>query len=96
MHSVDLLEETIQLARQLGFEIRQEWLDGSAAGICRIGDRRVLFLDLSLPANEQLEQVVNALRESKWCSEERVDIRNVAISNALRRLLYDTKSPSAS
>lgn len=65
MHSVDLLEEALQLAMNSGFEIRQEWMKEQGGGACRIGHRWILFVDLSLSAQEQLEQVIKALRETE-------------------------------
>lgn len=64
MHSVDLLEEAIELAESSGFEVRREFLGESASGACRIAGQWLLFVDLSLPAGEQLTQVVEALRSS--------------------------------
>lgn len=62
MHAVDLLEEAIALAERIGLQIRHEWLGEQTGGLCRIGSRSVLFIDLSLTADEQLLQVVRALR----------------------------------
>ncbi len=64
VHSVEVLEEALQLARSAGFEIRSEFLGESAGGACRLGEKWMLFVDLSLPAQEQLTQVVEALRKS--------------------------------
>ncbi len=64
MHSVDLLEEALQVAMNSGFEVRQEWFNEQGGGACRIGEQKVLFVDLSLTAQEQLEHVVEALR--RW------------------------------
>lgn len=64
MHSVDLLEEAIELAESSGFEVRREFLGESAGGACRIAGQWLLFVDLSLPVGEQLTQVVGALRSS--------------------------------
>lgn len=64
MHCVDLLEEAILLAQTCGFEVRQEWLGERGGGVCRIGEKQVLFVDLSLTAQEQLDQTVTALHES--------------------------------
>lgn len=64
MHTVDLLEEAIALAEQTGFEIRREVLSQSGGGACRVGARWLLYIDQSLPAAEQLSQVVQALRRS--------------------------------
>lgn len=65
MHSVDLLEEALRVAMNSGFEVRQEWLNEKGGGACRIGKRQVLFVDLSLTAQEQLEQVLAALRSAE-------------------------------
>ena len=65
MHSVDLLEEALRVAMNSGFEVRQEWLNEKGGGACRIGKRQVLFVDLSLTAQEQLEQVLVALRSAE-------------------------------
>jgi len=62
MHSVDILEDALRLAMNSGVEVRQEWLNEKGGGLCRIGKRRVLFVDLSLTATEQLEQVLSNLR----------------------------------
>ena len=64
MHLVDVLEEALGLAMNSGFEVRQEWLNENGGGACRIGQKRILFVDLSLTANEQLEQVVDSLKQS--------------------------------
>lgn len=81
MHSVDVLEEAIRLATDSGFEVRHEWLGEAPGGACRIGTKRVLFVDLSLTANEQLDQVVHALRGA----DVSVDVQ--AASPVLRGLL---------
>ena len=64
MHSVDVLEEVIALAEFSGFEVRREFLGESAGGACRIGGQWILFVDLSLPAGEQLSQVIAPVRAS--------------------------------
>lgn len=63
MHTVELLEEAIELAERAGFEIRREVLNGTSGGACRVGGRWRLYLDPSQPAPEQLTQVVGALRQ---------------------------------
>ncbi len=61
MHTVELLEEALIVAEKCGFRIRHEWLGGAGAGACQIGGQKWLFVDLSLNAIEQLEQVAEAL-----------------------------------
>ena len=61
MHTVELLEHAIESAEQLGYKIRQEWLGGVGGGACEFGGQKWLFIDLSLNAIEQLDQVSQAL-----------------------------------
>ena len=63
MHTVELLEEAIALATRSGIGVRQEWFGGSTAGACEFNGRKWIFVDLSLSLHEQLEQVLEALRE---------------------------------
>ena len=62
MHSVEMLREAIELAIQLGYAIRQEWLGGSGGGACEVRGRKILFLDVAATPIDQLEQVLDALR----------------------------------
>ncbi len=64
MHTVDLLDEALSLAEHAGFEIRNEIMDQATGGACRIGRKWLLYVDQSLPATDQLTQVVLALRAS--------------------------------
>ncbi len=63
MHTIDLLEEALWIANQSGWQVRHEWLAGSAGGACRLGKSHLLFVDRSLTASEQLEQVIEGLRD---------------------------------
>ena len=85
MHTVDLREQALVLAKQLGYRIREEWLGGSGGGQCEFAGSRWIFVDLALNAAEQLEQVAEALR----CDPA---IQSAAISPMLRRLLGVRKS----
>lgn len=62
MRTVELLEQLLAVAEELGYRIRQEWLGGVGGGACEFGGRKWLFLDLALNAAEQLDQVTEALR----------------------------------
>jgi hypothetical protein len=62
MHTVEMLEQAIDVAVRLGYTVRQEWFAGSGGGGCELKGRKFLFLDLDLAPEEQLEQVVAALR----------------------------------
>ena len=64
MHTVDLLEQACEIAEQLGYHTRQEWLGGSGGGACEFAGRKWIFVDLALSVFEQLEQVTEALRRT--------------------------------
>ena len=63
MHTVELLEEAIVIAKSLGYGIRHEYLGGIAGGHCEIGGAKWLFIDLALNPIEQLEQITDSLRD---------------------------------
>lgn len=93
MHAVDLLDEALKVAECFGVEVRRQWLGEVAGGVCRIGNRWVLFANLSLSTEEQLEQVVEALRKSGVLSGDelwlgRCGPGNRSISSRLRHLLH--------
>lgn len=62
MHTVELLEEAVALAKRVGYQIRQEWLGGAGGGACEVRGGKWIFLDLALGPADQLEQVLAALR----------------------------------
>jgi hypothetical protein len=62
MHTVELLEQALSVAGQLGYRTRQEWLGGTGGGACEFAGQKWIFIDLALTAVEQLEQVTDALR----------------------------------
>ncbi|MCA9173242.1 MAG: hypothetical protein KDB14_02020 [Planctomycetales bacterium] len=80
MHTVELLEECLAVAKQLGYHVRHEWLGGVGGGACEFGGRRWIFLDLGLNASEQLEQAATALRRDPH-------LHNVPLSAPLSRVL---------
>lgn len=59
--AMDQLDQIVQLARKMGFEIREESLDGQGAAVCQIKGRNCLFLDINCRPNEQLEAIRNCL-----------------------------------
>lgn len=62
MHTVELLEEAIELAERAGFKVRSEWLAGRGTGWCELKGQKWLFLDLSETPREQLERVTQCLQ----------------------------------
>jgi hypothetical protein len=63
MNSVERLELAIAEARKRGLEVRLEALQGTSGGLCEFGRKRWIFVDLTAPVLEQLEQVLSALRQ---------------------------------
>ena len=62
MHTVELLEQAVSVATQLGYQIRYEWLGGIGGGGCLIKGEKWIFLDLAQTPIEQLGQVIEAIR----------------------------------
>ena len=62
MHTVDLLERALEAARQLGYEVRHEYMGGVGGGGCEFGGKKWLFVDLALNSVEQLDQVTKTLQ----------------------------------
>ena len=63
MHTVELLQEALDAARRLGYEVRQDWLGGNGGGHCLVRGRKWLLLDVAQSVDEQLDIVVDALRD---------------------------------
>jgi hypothetical protein len=65
MHTVQLLNEALDAAKRLGFDVRQDWLGGNGGGHCLVRGRRMLLLDVAQSPDEQLDIVADALRGEK-------------------------------
>jgi hypothetical protein len=62
MHTVEILEQALEVAARLGYTVRQEWLAGAGGGGCELKGRKLFFLDLDLPPDDQLQQLLATLR----------------------------------
>lgn len=80
MHTAQLLQEAVHLAQRLGYVIRQDWLGGGSGGACEIRGRKMMFIDLAVDVQEQLEQVADGLRRD-------ARIYAIPLSPAMRQLL---------
>jgi hypothetical protein len=86
MHTVELLQEAVEVARRLGYEVRQDWLGGDGGGHCIVRGRKWLLLDVSQTADEQLDIVAEALRGEAGAARvaqsrelaQRIELRSVA------------------
>jgi hypothetical protein len=86
MHTVELLQEALDAARQVGYEVRQDWLGGNGGGHCLVRGRKWLLLDIAQSADEQLDVVADALRAEPGARRaitsaelaKRLDVRSAA------------------
>ena len=85
MHTVELLEEAIAVAKQAGYQVREEWLGGTGGGACELRGRKCIFLDLAVGPLDQLELVLETLRREP-------NVVPLPMSNHLRSLLGARKS----
>jgi hypothetical protein len=85
MHTVELLEQAIDLAERCGYVVRQDWFGGSTAGACEFKGRRWIFIDLAISAREQLDQLLDALGEMPTLAQ-------IPMSAQLQKMLNLRKS----
>jgi hypothetical protein len=86
MHTVELLNEAVDTARRLGYEVRQDWLGGNGGGHCLVRGRKWLLLDVAQTVDEQLDVVTDALRGEAGANKavrspqlaERLNVRGAA------------------
>jgi hypothetical protein len=62
MQTAKLLAEAIDVARQLEYTVREEYLEGAGGGHCTFGGKKWLLLDVTQSMAEQLTDVMDALR----------------------------------
>ncbi len=79
-----MVEELVRVARELGFDVREEELLRDVgyrprSGVCRVGERDVILMDRKLSGPERVEVLCAALAER--------DLERVFLSPALRALI---------
>ena len=84
MHTVETLGQALDLAARLGYQVRHDWLGGTGGG-CVLMGRKVLYLDLALGPEDQLDQVLDTLRREP-------DAVGLPMPHELRNLLAVRKS----
>lgn len=103
MHTVDLLEQAVALAKALGYRVREEWLGGAGGGGCEIRGQKWIFVDLALTPVEQFTQLLDVLQAHPAsarlgsaaglaASEPDAELVSILISPELRRALTLRKS----
>jgi hypothetical protein len=86
-----MVEELTRVARELGFDVREEELLRDVgyrprSGVCRVGERNVILMDRKLSGPERVEVLCAALAER--------DLEQVFLSPALRALIGGRKPPA--
>jgi len=78
--TLGLLAEAIQLAYELGYDVREEPLGDTASGEVRIGSVRHILLNASDLPGDQLKQLTEILvADGRW--------KTVPVSHLLKRTL---------
>ncbi|MCA9229938.1 MAG: hypothetical protein KDA57_04750 [Planctomycetales bacterium] len=88
MHTAQLLSQALDAARRLGFQVREESLDGAGGGHCLIRGKKCLLLDLTQPQREQLNDVLDALRSE-------TGLATIPLAPALASMLQATSLQKA-
>ena len=86
MDTLGLLEECLQLVRDLGYEIREEPLGELAGGGCVVGGRRVFLLNLQHGPAERLDHLLRLLATTPEAAELPKSRLLAARLDAVRRL----------
>ena len=83
-----MVEELVRVARELGFDVREEELLRDVgyrprSGTCRVGERDVILMDRRLSSPERIEVLCSALADR--------DLEQVFLSPALRAMVGGRK-----
>jgi hypothetical protein len=81
MHTVELLNEAVQVARKVGYEVKQDWLGGNGGGHCLVRGRKWILLDLAQTVDEQLDVVTEALRGESGAADA---VKSTELAQRLR------------
>jgi hypothetical protein len=87
-----MVEELVRVARELGFDVREEELLRDVgyrprSGVCRVGEQDVILLDRKLSGPERVEVLCSALADR--------DLERVFLSPALRALIGGRRPAAA-
>ena len=62
------LAQAVGTAKEMGFDVRKVVLDDQMPGWCQIGDKKILFLDLTATTGEQLDQIDQII--ASYCNQK--------------------------
>ena len=87
-----MVEELMRVARDMGFDVREEELLRDVgyrprSGVCRVGEQDVILLDRKLSGPERIEVLCAALADR--------DLEQGFLSPALRAMIGGRRPPAA-
>ncbi|MCA9139164.1 MAG: hypothetical protein KDB00_20465 [Planctomycetales bacterium] len=62
------LAQAIGTAKEMGFDVRKVVFDDQTPGWCQIGEKKILFLDLTASTAEQLNQLDDII--ASYCNQK--------------------------
>ena len=68
MSIISQLDQSIEVARQQGYDVRFDWFGGTGGGVCQVNGKKVLFIDLAITPIEQLEVVRSSIENDPAAS----------------------------
>jgi hypothetical protein len=78
MSTVEQIDQLLDVAKELGYQIRYDYFGGTGGGVCEFSGKRVLFMDLALTSVEQLELLESLIAQEPLLS-------TVSVSDDLKR-----------
>ena len=66
MKTKQIIGELERLARKMGIDVRYEKMGKLRGGLCRVGDKLILFINKSLTPQSQVEVFVEELKTQNW------------------------------
>jgi len=85
MHTAQLLAQAIDTARRLGFDVREDALDGAGGGHCLSRGKKWLMIDVTQSYREQLSDVIDALQSEP-------DVGSIELHPALAKRIKPQRS----
>jgi hypothetical protein len=71
MNTVAQIDHWIEVARSLNYEVRYDYFGGTGGGVCIVGGKKCLFIDLALSPIEQLELLRAAIGDDPLAPQQR-------------------------
>ena len=65
MSTLELLNEALEVAKRLDYEVRVDWFEGKTTGHCMLRGKHWLMVDLSQGSADQLQVVLETLATEK-------------------------------